>query len=114
LLPDMFATTSSVKNTTYKSIPRGEQKRIILLCDGTGNSASRRDERSTNVKRLLDLISPTFVGEKSLCQQPLHPKDPTLKRCRECGTQEFIGQQVVYYQSGVGTSKDMSDWSVTF
>lgn len=93
---------------------QGEPKRIILLCDGTGNSASRTNARSTNVKRLLDLISPTYEGVKSSCIDSTHEKDKDTRRCKICRTIPFVGQQVVHYQSGVGTSTDMGDVSAGY
>ncbi|RPA87818.1 hypothetical protein BJ508DRAFT_320807 [Ascobolus immersus RN42] len=92
-----------------------EQKRLILLCDGTGNSASRRNERSTNVKRMLDILTPTYEGVKSLCTDPEnHVKKLNLRSCKVCPITTFTGQQVVYYQSGVGTSTDMGDFSLNY
>lgn len=57
-------------------------KRIIVLCDGTGQSASRGDESvSTNVNRIGHALS---------------HKSPV--------------QQLIYYQSGIGT-EDLDRWS---
>jgi uncharacterized protein (DUF2235 family) len=57
-------------------------KRIIVLCDGTGQSASRGDESvSTNVNRIGHALS---------------HKGPV--------------QQLIYYQSGIGT-EDLDKWS---
>ncbi|RPA71687.1 hypothetical protein BJ508DRAFT_87839 [Ascobolus immersus RN42] len=90
-------------------------KRIILLCDGTGNSASRSHDRSTNVKRLTDLLAQTYKGVRSKCRDPTHPKDTNTRLCtKSCPTETFTGQQVLYYQSGVGTSKDMGELSVGY
>ncbi|RPA80567.1 hypothetical protein BJ508DRAFT_415372 [Ascobolus immersus RN42] len=107
---------ASFPTTTNSDLPRveGNQKRIILLCDGTGNSCSRRNERATNVKRFLDIITPTFKGERSTCTDATHEKDTITKRCRVCKTVPFVGQQVVYYQSGVGTGTDMGDLSLNY
>ena len=108
----MSSSTDSSNN--HLRPQQDNPKRIILLCDGTGNSASRQNDRSTNVKRLLDIISPTYKGERSLCRDSTHEKDSNTKKCRVCKIIRFVGKQVVYYQSGVGTSNDMGDMNVSY
>lgn len=83
-------------------------KRIILLCDGTGNSASRdHKELATNVKRLSDAIAPKY--KKPLCADKSHEKTfGGVCQQEGCGHRGLEGpedDQIVYYQSGVGTAQ---------
>lgn len=93
-------------------------KRLIVLCDGTGNSATRGgDELATNVKRFTDLLEPDFLSDEhydcnehtkvddpsSPLQEPVCPKCPKTKKVKR--------PQVTFYQSGVGTSTGMGDLS---
>lgn len=70
-------------------------KRLIVLCDGTGQSSHRGDKGGfpTNVKTFGDCLTQTIQEKKG------PPR-----------TQEV--SQIIYYQSGVGTSDALavSDW----
>lgn len=83
-------------------------KRIIILCDGTGNSASRdRKEINTNVKRLSDAIAPKY--NVVLCHDKTHDLDDSgvchTEGCEHVGKRGEEDDQIVYYQSGVGTAQ---------
>jgi len=93
-------------------------KRLIVLCDGTGNSATRlSDELATNVKRLADALEPNFDVEGHYdCNVHTNHSDPSSPLqepvCPRCpGTKQMKRPQVTFYQPGVGTSTGMGDLS---
>lgn len=58
-------------------------RRIIIACDGTGQSASREVKPTTNVIRFCHALSTDFKST---------PANP------------ISAQQILFYQSGVGTA----------
>ena len=93
-------------------------KRLVVLCDGTGNSATRGSaELATNVKRLADALEPDFYVEEYYdCNQHTNYKDPSSPLqepvCPRCPRTKKVKQpQITFYQSGVGTSTGMGDVS---
>ena len=96
-------------------------KRLIVLCDGTGNSATRGSaDLATNVKRLADTLEPDFYTDEYYdCNEHANHSDsssplqePVCPRCPRCPrTKQTKRPQIIFYQSGVGTSTGMGELS---